>query len=32
MGEIVRPSKDRDLVDKPKAPKPDGKGRIILND
>ena len=32
MEEIVRPSKDRDLVDKPQNPKPDEKGRIILND
>jgi hypothetical protein len=32
MGEIVRPSKDRDLVDKPKDPKPDEKGRTILTD
>ena len=32
MGEIVIPSKDRDLVNKPQEPKPDEKGRNILND
>lgn len=32
MGEIVRPSKDRDIVNKPQAPQPDEKGRTILKD
>ena len=32
MGEIVRPSKDRDLVDKPKGQTLDKNGEPILND